>query len=204
MSMKIVSPAGVIQGTQIGAGTNVYNSSSILQSQYATVYARDVTELEIGSTASLTSLWSFNLVANDLQEKAIWVHLRGWYANATGGSKTLRIQINLGGTAVFDDVTGGIGNSANVRAWTLDFMIAKLGATSTACSGNGRFTLSAPTNATNGVGDLNNNDLINCTFRSPSTSGNITVDELVDVEIQHSVSDVDLHITRDMAIALLL
>jgi hypothetical protein len=117
---------------------------------------RKVTEKDVHTSVAETDLLNGEITigAGEMStNKIAKVILVGDYLNNSGAGVTLTIAIKLGATTLYKDVSGSIEQSADRRAFRVEFEIANLGAANSQWMG-GKVFLGHPGATTNGIGDL--------------------------------------------------
>lgn len=114
-----------------------------------------LTTTEVVNDASETTVYSFSIPASLLgTSSGVGLILDASYLNDSGaGGRTLESRITFGGTTVWEDVTGGIGATANRRPLHIQGTLFNLAATNSQRF-NGLYWMGVADTPTTGEGGL--------------------------------------------------
>jgi hypothetical protein len=109
--------------------------------------------VDVTSTASETTIYTYDLPADTLVDgRAVKLWLHGdALANTVAGNLTVRVK--LGGTTIYQDVTGSWSNNATRRPWLMEFIVGAQDSSSSQSLG-GSIHIGPLGTATTGLGDL--------------------------------------------------
>jgi hypothetical protein len=123
------------------------------EQEYPLTLDNDGSTVDVASTNAETTLYTYDLPADTLvngRAVKLWLH-----GDALGntGLNTLIVRVKLGGTTIYQDVTGTWANSATRRPWLMEFVVGASDSSSAQSLGGGIHIGSVGT-ATTGLGDL--------------------------------------------------
>lgn len=117
---------------------------------------------------------------------AIRVTLAGTYVNNSGASRVYTVQIQLGGTTLYEAVSAGNGASALLTTWRCEFQINAQSQTQVHLNG---FFYQSPTNVvTTGLGALNNIARVSMDINTATGGvavGDLASNRLIAFSLQH-------------------
>lgn len=168
----------------------------------SSIVHRSNTSTSIANDASLQSIYSFSVGANTMGANGILrCTVAGEYFNNSGASRTILLQISLGGTTLWSDTSVSIAASASTRAFRIEFEIANQNATN-AQSFNGKWWAGNAGTTATGIGDLGQTPPTSIQAYGGATTAT-TVDttgaRTLDVSIQHSTNNANLTIVKRYA-----
>lgn len=170
--------------------------------QFVGVLDRQVTQLNIASSSSLTTFYTFSVPANVMDtQKMLRLRLFGDYL-ANSGSSTLRVQVVFGGTTMYDETSTGMTANANRKPFDFEFLLANQNSASVQVLG-GTIGCGISGGATTGLGGMNT-VITNATGFSTPVFGTAAVNtgsaQTLTVSTQHSVNNANVSIRRQFAI----
>jgi hypothetical protein len=129
------------------------DADAVAEQVYPSTLDNDGSTVDVASTASETTLYTFDLPANTLIDgRAVKLWLHG-DALANTGANTVTVRVKLGGTTIYQDVTGAWVNSATRRPWVMEFIVGASDSSSAQTLG-GSIHIGPVGTATTGLGDL--------------------------------------------------
>jgi hypothetical protein len=154
------------------------------------VYARSTNEVDVVNTTTETALYSKTITGGHLaSDRAARVTIAGDYLGNTGGQSQFTLRVKLGGTTVFEDISGLVTDNAARRPFHLVATFQNLGSVSSQFL-SGLFVLGPPSSATTGLGDLEGNPWRVAPFTSSGASSvNTAVDVVLAVTVQWTAAN---------------
>jgi hypothetical protein len=148
-----------------------------------------VSESEIVNTTTPTKILSTNLAANTLAAgKIIEVSLWGDYLNGSGSNQQLTPKVTLGTSAMWEDTSTNLSNSAHRRPWR--FYATIQGTSSNNQLVSGSFIMTRHGSATTGTGILHTSH-VTATLGGAATENHASVLNL-SVSLEHSAANASL------------
>ena len=121
--------------------------------EYPLTLDNDGSAVDVTSTASETTIYTYDLPADTLVDgRAVRLWLHG-DALANTGLNTLTVRVKLGGTTIYQGVTGTWVTGATRRPWLMEFVVGARDSSSSQSLG-GRIHIGPAGTATTGLGDL--------------------------------------------------
>lgn len=164
----------------------------------------DATSQSVVNDASAQVLYSYAIPAGDLGASLLRLSLAGLWLNNTGGLASVRIQISLGGTVMYDDETGVIGTNAKSFPWRLNLLLANRGvASSQVVVGDvivGALGIASPTA---GLGPLDQSNSTASSLYGPAHVYGVAAEDstaplALEVTVMLSAADPNLSISREL------
>ena len=153
--------------------------------------------------ADLTSVYSFTVPGGRMgTDRVLRLRMIGDYFNNSGFARDFRIQISLGGTVLYDETSPSIiAAISRPRAAVLDFYLVNRNL-ATSQIGGGQFTMGAALSATDGISglaDYGTELRIGAELETIVAAVDTTVDQLLDVSIEHPFASLALSFNKRMA-----
>ncbi len=157
----------------------------------------------VANDATLTSIYSFTVPGGRMgTDRVLRLRLIGDYFNNTVASRDLRIQVSLGGTVLYDEISASIiAPVTRPRAVVLDFYLVNRNL-ATSQIGGGQFTIGAGVTADDGISGLTDYGTelrVGSEFETIVGAVDTTADQLLDVSIEHPVADLALVFNKMLA-----
>ena len=179
--------------TLAGAGA----SSDVL------VYNRDLSNIDVVNTSSVTNIYSLVVTGNDLStNKILEIDIGGDYLNNSGSSRTMDVTITFGSTVLWQATMGSYSASATRRAFNMNLFLANKNSASVQELW-GTIRLSTPVAPTTGLGsgDDGESGFIHPISTSATSSENTATNKTFTVSVQHSSANSNLSLRKKTAIA---
>jgi len=163
------------------------------------VIDRDAASLEIVSSTSETSIYSFSVPANTLRtDRSLRVRIVGSLLNNTGSGQQFTVRIKLGSTTLYADASPAVPTSAT--RYGFDFNIILTNQESEAIQTLGGFLYMGNQGATTGIGDMGTDETPAHTAIGGSATEDTTTNLTFDVTIQLGASSANLSWKKESAI----
>lgn len=206
--------AAIEAGYFAGASYSAKLATKITSGGIASIYAslngtdvdlthirdRAVTENDVVSTSSKTTLYSFSVPGGMLgTNRGVRVVIIGDYLNDTGSNKNLEVTVAYGSTTMWGDGRT-IGASATRRAFMLDFVMGNRNSASVQHIGGKAQISGAVAGSVAGVGDWEAGQPHEALFHGSAAENSANTLSLT-VSVTHSASNASLSIRREYAFA---
>jgi hypothetical protein len=173
----------------------------LLRDGGVTAIDRTGAALTIVNTIAETSLYSVIVKAGALGPNGgVRVTIFGAYQNNSGVAATFTLRVKFGGATRYEDVSVSLATSAVVRPFRLVLVLMNANATNSQ-NLNGELRIGNIAAAVIGLGDLATAPTGDAAFAARAIPVDTTLQQTLEVTIQHSAANANLSITRDGAVA---
>lgn len=186
-----------------GANTFTVSLASAAAVSNVNVYDRNLSTIDVVSTSSKTTIYTFTVTGNDLStNKILEIDIGGDYLNDTGSSRAMDVFVEFGSTTLWTDTMGSFSNASTRRAFTMKLFLANKNSSS-AQEFWGEIKFSKTPAPTTGIGSGDDGDA-GLSHPIASVSGdsteNTTTNKTFTVSVQHSSSNASISLRKRAAI----
>lgn len=186
-----------------GANTFTVSLASAATASNVNVYDRNLSTVDVVSSASKTTIYTFTVTGNDLStNKILEIDIGGDYLNDTGSSRAMDVFVDFGSTTLWTDTMGSFSNASTRRAFTMKLFLANKNSAS-AQELWGEIKFSKTPAPTTGIGSGDDGDA-GLSHPIASVSGgsteNTTTNKTFTVSVQHSSSNSSISLRKRAAV----
>ena len=190
--------ATTLTGFLQGNGTSPVTAVAL--NSVVTVLDRVVASLDINTTVTETSIYSFSVPGGTFStNRMLRLNLICDYLNNSGTTKFFTFKVKYGGTTLYSDTMNTIAANASRTPLYIVLLLAANNATNAQVLG-GYINLSDPGGATSGIGDFADDEIMAHTAIGGSATEDSTGALTFDVTITHSASDINASFRRHVGI----